>query len=64
MCLLTQVEAARFYAVHQQQAFFPRLLEFMTSGRVVAMELLAEGALCMEPSLFAREWREEGGVTV
>ena len=43
MCLLTQEEATGFYAVHRQQPFFPGLLDFMTSGRIVAIELLAEG---------------------
>jgi len=47
MCLLTRPEAARFYAVHQEQPFFSRLLDFMTSGRIVAMELLAEGCVCL-----------------
>ena len=47
MCLLTREEAAGFYAVHSQQPFFPSLLDFMTSGRIVAIELLSEGLACL-----------------
>ena len=43
MCKLSQSEAAAFYEMHQGKEFFARLLDFMTSGRVVAMELLAAG---------------------
>lgn len=45
MCELSMKETAQFYEVHRQQPFFSRLVEFMTSGRTVAIELLAEGDL-------------------
>ena len=50
MCLLTRDEAEQFYACHQQQPFFVQLIDFMTSGRIVAMELLSEGTSTPEPS--------------
>ncbi len=43
MCKLTRVEAEAFYRIHQDQPFFGKLIEFMTSDRAVAMELLAPG---------------------
>lgn len=73
MCLLTREEAFRFYSVHQQQPFFPRLLDFMTNGRVVAMELLAEGTVvvkvfacvvCVRMSICIGGKGEEEGVTL
>ena len=45
MCQLTKQEAQRFYGVHDGKPFFAKLVDFMTSGRVVAIELLAEGKL-------------------
>lgn len=43
MCLLSREEAERFYSVHRKQPFFMRLIDFMTSGRIVAIELLSQG---------------------
>ena len=43
MCQLSQTEASRFYAVHAGKDFYQRLTEFMSSGTIVAMELLAAG---------------------
>ena len=45
MCHLSRDEAGRFYSVHQGKHFFDRLLDFMTSGRIVAIELLAPGPM-------------------
>lgn len=43
MCYLSRLEAEHFYSVHRHQPFFNRLTEFMSSGRIVAVELLAKG---------------------
>ena len=50
MCLLTRDEAEQFYACHRQQPFFVQLIDFITSGRIVAMELLLEGSSIPQPS--------------
>lgn len=42
MLTLTREQAAAFYAVHRERPFFNDLLDFMTSGAVVALAL--EGA--------------------
>jgi nucleoside-diphosphate kinase len=39
MVRLTKQTAAQFYGVHKDKGFFPGLLEFMTSDRIVAMVL-------------------------
>ncbi len=39
MVRLSRVEAEAFYAVHQGRPFFKELVEFMCSGRAVAMVL-------------------------
>ena len=43
MCHLTLADAEGFYAVHAGRPFFGPLTAFMSSGRIVAMELLAPG---------------------
>ena len=43
MCKLSLGEAQHFYAVHQGKAFYDTLTQFMSSGRVVAMELVRDG---------------------
>jgi nucleoside-diphosphate kinase len=45
VCLLSRAEAQAFYAVHQGQPFFPALTEFMSSGRICAMELTGPNAI-------------------
>mmetsp|Transcript_13193 Transcript_13193/g.41744 ORF Transcript_13193/g.41744 Transcript_13193/m.41744 type:complete len:444 (+) Transcript_13193:177-1508(+) len=45
MCQLSRAEAAEFYAVHEGKPFYPTLIDYMTSGRIVAMELVAEDAI-------------------
>ena len=52
---LTKEEAAGFYAVHRQRPFFGELTEFMSSGKIFAMVLEAEGAIS--------KWRETMGAT-
>ena len=42
---LTRVEAEAFYAVHRERGFYGELVEFMSSGPVVAMALEAPDAV-------------------
>ena len=42
---LTQAQAAAFYAVHAERAFFPDLCAFMISGPVVVQVLEGENAV-------------------
>jgi nucleoside-diphosphate kinase len=52
---LTREGAGGFYAVHKERPFFPELTEFMSSGKIFAMVLEAEGAIV--------KWREAMGAT-
>ena len=52
---LTKEEAAGFYAVHKARPFFGELTDFMSSGKIFAMVLEAEGAIS--------KWRETMGAT-
>ncbi len=52
---LSRIEAEGFYAVHRERPFFKELVEFMSSGKSVAMVLEAEGAIA--------KWRETMGAT-
>ena len=52
---LTKEEAGGFYAVHRERPFFGELTDFMSSGKIFAMVLEAEGAIL--------KWRETMGVT-
>lgn len=45
MVRLTGVEAEAFYAVHLGRPFYPELVEFMSSGPVIAMVLEATDAV-------------------
>jgi nucleoside-diphosphate kinase len=54
MCL-TKEEAGGFYAVHKARPFFGELTEFMSSGKIFAMVLEAEGAIT--------KWRDAMGAT-
>ena len=47
--------AQGFYAVHKERPFFGELVEFMTSGPVVALVLEADGAI--------KKWRDLMGPT-
>ena len=38
-------DAAEFYAVHKDRPFFEELIEFMSSGPIIAMVLLKENAV-------------------
>jgi nucleoside-diphosphate kinase len=52
---LTKEEAGGFYAVHRERPFFGELTDFMSSGKIVAMVLEAEGAIA--------KWRDAMGAT-
>jgi nucleoside-diphosphate kinase len=52
---LTKDEAGGFYAVHRERPFFGELTDFMSSGKIFAMVLEAEGAIA--------RWRETMGAT-
>src|ERR1700732_4382984 len=52
---LTKQEAGGFYAVHKSRPFFGELTDFMSSGKIFAMVLEAEGAIT--------KWRDTMGAT-
>jgi nucleoside-diphosphate kinase len=52
---LTKEEAEGFYAVHKERPFFGELTDFMSSGKIVALVLEAEGAIA--------KWRDTMGAT-
>lgn len=52
---LTREEAGGFYHVHKARPFFGELTEFMSSGKIVALVLEADGAI--------GKWRDTMGAT-
>jgi len=52
---LTKQEAGGFYVVHKSRPFFGELTDFMSSGKIFAMVLEAEGAIT--------KWRDTMGAT-
>jgi nucleoside-diphosphate kinase len=42
---LTKEEAGGFYAVHKERPFFGELTDFMSSGKIFALVLEADGAI-------------------
>jgi nucleoside-diphosphate kinase len=52
---LTKQEAAGFYAVHRERAFFDELTDFMSSGKIFAAVLEADDAIA--------KWRDTMGAT-
>ena len=52
---LTKEEAGGLYAVHKARPFFGELTDFMSSGKIIAMVLEAEGAIL--------KWRDTMGAT-
>jgi len=52
---LTEKQARAFYAVHKERPFFDGLVEFITSGPVVA--------LCLEQDNAIQKWRDLMGAT-
>ena len=53
--ILTKGEAAGFYAIHRERPFFGELTDFMSSGKIFAMVLEADGAI--------QKWRDTMGAT-
>eukprot|EP00892_Ulva_mutabilis_P003864 jgi/Ulvmu1/184/UM001_0188.1 len=45
ICHLTKAEACQFYDVHAGKPFFDKLTDFMSSGCIMAIELLAQNAI-------------------
>jgi nucleoside-diphosphate kinase len=52
---LTKEEAGGFYYVHQERPFYGELTEFMSSGKIFAVVLEADGAIA--------KWRDTMGAT-
>jgi nucleoside-diphosphate kinase len=52
---LTKEQAGGFYAVHKARPFFGELTDFMSSGKIFALVLEAEGAIL--------KWRDTMGAT-
>lgn len=52
---LEKEDAEAFYEVHKERPFFGELVDYMTSGPVIIMELVKENAI--------QEWRELMGAT-
>jgi nucleoside-diphosphate kinase len=52
---LTKAEAGGFYAVHKERPFFGELTDFMSSGKIFAIVLEADGAIS--------KWRDVMGAT-
>jgi nucleoside-diphosphate kinase len=52
---LTKEQAGGFYTVHRERPFFGELTDFMSSGKIFAMVLEAEGAIA--------KWRDTMGAT-
>jgi nucleoside-diphosphate kinase len=52
---LTKEEAGGFYAVHKERPFFGELTDFMSSGKIVALVLEADGVI--------KKWRDAMGAT-
>lgn len=48
---LTKAQAEGFYAVHKERPFFGSLIEFMTSGPIVAMVLEGEDVIARNRKL-------------
>jgi nucleoside-diphosphate kinase len=52
---LTKEEAGGFYAVHRERPFFNELTDYMSSGKIFAIVLEADGAI--------QKWRDTMGAT-
>ncbi len=55
VCKLSKAEAQRFYEVHRGKPFYDTLTDFMSSGRICAMELTGPSAI--------QAWRQLLGPT-
>jgi len=58
---LSEAQARGFYNVHEGKPFFPRLLDYMTSGPIVAMVLEGEGAIARWRALMGPTNPENAG---
>ncbi|KJV69426.1 nucleoside-diphosphate kinase [Candidatus Neoehrlichia procyonis] len=47
MCLLSQLQAERFYEIHKAQPFFSELIRFMVSGPVIVQVLIGDSAVTL-----------------
>ena len=54
-CRLSMAECEQFYAEHRERPFFPSLVKFMRSGKIIKFDLEGEDAV--------RRWRELLGPT-
>ena len=52
---MTREEAGGFYYVHRESSFYGELTDFMSSGKIFAMVLEADGAIA--------KWRDTMGAT-
>ena len=52
---MTREEAGGFYCVHRERPFYGELTDFMSSGKIFAMVLEADGAIA--------KWRDTMGAT-
>merc|ERR1739848_538265 len=52
---LTRAQAEEFYHTHRGKFFYPRLVSYMSSGRVIALEITGDNAIA--------RWREVIGAT-
>jgi nucleoside-diphosphate kinase len=65
MLHLTQSQAQKFYAVHQDKNFFESLTSFMSSGPIVAMILEGEDAIARNRELMgATDFRKAAPGTI
>ena len=55
MMHLSRADAEGFYAVHRERPFFSELTDFISSGKIFAIVLEADGAIS--------KWRETMGAT-
>ena len=54
MLWLTRGEAQRFYEVHKERPFYPNLVDFMSSGPVVAIALEGKDAITVVRTLVGK----------
>jgi len=65
MLQLSKAKALKFYAVHQERAFYDSLTTFMSSGPIVAMILEGENAIQVNRDLMgATDYRQAAAGTI
>ncbi|XP_077987371.1 nucleoside diphosphate kinase homolog 7-like [Glandiceps talaboti] len=55
MTRVTRAEAQEFYIMHEQKPFYNELVQYLTSGNIIPMELMGQGAV--------QRWRNLAGPT-